>query len=196
MAQNDIFQLRVNYQLSGQKLVNVMHFRNSDSTGTGDERQGLAAAFIQHLVPPLKACLSDQVLIHSVSVKGVGAAKSQYIDVSVSENGSVTADPLPTNIAVAITTYANGKGPQYRGRFYLPGCPEIYVSLGIVGDTLIGLLATLADLLNDQLTDPLLGYKFNMCIWSEAHTQIRDVSYSEPQYRSRSLYSRTIGVGS
>jgi len=195
MAQNDVFELRVNYVMNSQKMVNVHHFVNDSAAGTGDEPSALADVFNNDFVPVLTTALTDSITVASISARGVGAAQTQYVEVDASSPGAIASQPLPTNIAGVISMYTGGILPRDRGRVYIPGLPEAGQDRGVVSVATYSNLNDYAFLFNDDHTDAATGYVFHMVVWSPAFPAVRQVQLAVPQSILKSMHSRTIGVG-
>lgn len=128
-AQNDLVELDVNWNLAGAGLAqNTFGFKCINVGGA--TLASLATAFKTALVHGTAGGFlfqtSSSLSTSSITVKDIkpGTAVSyEYVYTPVA--GQVTGDMLPPQCAFVYSLKTALKGRSYRGRFYLPGIPEV-----------------------------------------------------------------------
>lgn len=71
------------------------------------------------------ARVSSDISLSQVAVRNIAIAnQGEFVDAGAAVPGTAVGDPLPGQVALAITLRTANAGPSFRGRVYLPGWSE------------------------------------------------------------------------
>jgi hypothetical protein len=166
----------------------------------------ISASFITNVIPAFKACLDPTNDITSVKVACVSVpTRAPFVQTggSFPLSGTAGATHLPSTVAGIISKYTPTRGQHGRGRNYIPGIPNTFVTptvdpdrLNSTGITAYNALATALDV---QLTDTG-GVVLDMCIFKRVAKGLsvlngQDVSTFQTRPLLGTVRRRRIGRG-
>jgi hypothetical protein len=161
-----------------------------DDDDSTDMAEMLKLHFVEHVLGPLQACLSDEISIINLNTRRVWASPNQGKDwVQTSTPGTVASKSLPIADCAVISFYAAGAGPEYRGRMYVAGVPQSKTAGGDIDDGYITILETFAAAHKTPAaasghTTPWSGTLFS---------RVHDVPHSIAVYKARHSIKRIKG---
>jgi len=106
-----------------EELLNVLWFASENpilASTLEDIAAGVGTWWLENLVP----ILSDQHEIVDVIAIGQDEVNSPQRLVGVNTPGAVAGDPLPGNVALAVTFKSLYRGRSYQGRAFMGGIPR------------------------------------------------------------------------
>lgn len=126
-AANEIYQVKLKCRLDSQEVLNVLHFACpvSDSDVGTHLLKALVDCFLLQFLAGASSSLSCEGAVgHRVSPT-VGP-EVEYIPpgTSVSNNGSLDTDSMPSFVSAVVSIHTTRGGRSGRGRMYLAGMPE------------------------------------------------------------------------
>lgn len=126
----DCFKLEVEYIVAGASAYNVLHIRT-----TVPEEAGMAEALTliaaDSLVPGLVTVMSNQCRVSTLTVTSLSSAAGQVAvrNVAIEDGtGLILSPALPNSIAMVVSHRSGLAGRSNRGRSYLTGLPEEYLT--------------------------------------------------------------------
>lgn len=179
MAINDVWRVRIVTKYANQIGVNVVHYRESATTGTGATPQDVAGAVDGAVQAAYKAAIST-----AADYRGVGAARVSPVpslennSVANAGGGSVAGGILPTQTAGLISWRTALPGRANRGRIYIsfPGSADLSVS-----ETPIATYATRIQAISTALIGPITAgvgpntSTLKLCLRHKATGTVTDV---------------------
>lgn len=199
MADNDIYECNVDQTLNGHTIVNVLHFQQDGTDGTGSAREALADIWEANFKAPHKALMVTGVLIVQLRIRKLLPTQTQAFFRAIGENGDTLATGLPPQQCAILGQSGERGGPGGRrgaGHMKISGVPDSASANGRVNVAYADLMNTLGLVFAAKLTDVPSGYTFDSVILSAVDGVARQIINSGSSSRIRTCYSRTIGVGS
>jgi hypothetical protein len=127
------YRVTVFYQLDNQVCLWNMDYIMASSVQTASSEQNLANNFITACTTAIRGCLAADGLFSQVKVQCLtNPARIPSIVAIIAGNqpGSVAGTHLPSEVAAIISKQTSTKGQHGRGRLYLPGVPNSFVTPG------------------------------------------------------------------
>jgi len=196
-----ILQVTLDFTVNGQLNMALFHYVFQTGTAIAD---GKAAAldFISkievadELVPRFLDCISDEVLDLKVRAQWIWPARFRFVPSPTppAAGGSLNA-PLPSNVAAAITKYAETADRHGLGTLHIGGVPVTFVQDSLI--TVGGLIAY--DALGDKMSSVYVlttGQAMAPVLYRRGNPALSPVIIeANPQSTSRVSRRRTVGVG-
>lgn len=198
MADNDIYELNVDMTYSGQNLVNVYHFQQDGTDGTGTGRAALAAIWVANFKAPHVALLVSAVNTVQLRIRQLFPFQTQQLIFPIGALGDTIDNGLAPQQCAILNQKGERGGPKGRrgaGHMKISGVPASASAAGRVNDAYAELMNTLGTVFSSKLTDAGSGYTFDSVILSGVDDVPREILSSGSTSRIRTVYSRSIGVG-
>lgn len=133
MALNDIFESVLGFTQNGEKIVNVLHFRQSSVDVTNPAAKDLALAVEEDLwTAAYKAVVCDDLSLQTVRCNRIWPTLGGTYIHNVDDAGSVVDDPLPPNSNALLAFYSATVSKKGRGRIHISGVPDGWHKDGIL----------------------------------------------------------------
>jgi hypothetical protein len=136
---SQILRTTVEYLLDGQILANVFHI---------DANEAIDAVVTNAILDVVEAWVETQMMaVSSSDLEATGLVGRDLTTISgglverpfsTPVPGAIGSPSLPNNVAVCVTLFTDLAGRSYRGRSYMPGIPESYVTLSGISSMLAG----------------------------------------------------------
>lgn len=196
------YQVTWKQQILAQEVRNTFYYTTDVGEPTDAEWQDVADEIRADFVAEYAPFTSDQWNFYAIEVRRVdlaGLLSKEFFPTSGTLVGSVTSDPLPTQICLLISNKGSTTKPN-RARSYLAGALDSQVDNGLWTATRQGQGEALIDLqsnLNVAGTNPLSRVAAQ---WNSSHTQViatNDLSgaVSKASQVPATQRRRRIGVG-
>lgn len=192
MAINDIFEMVVGQQQNGQKLVNVLHFKQVTNNVAPDPIPDLVQAFGAYLQGVWLACMSNQLSIETLKIKRVGPTVGGSFVFPIDEAGLVVEDGVPPNANVIISFQSLALGKHQRGRVYLSGVPDTFHQDGTINPAGFTVYQTLAQGLVTVVNDGAATPDFLYGIFNRATLAFSPAKHYNIRPRMSNLRSRRL----
>lgn len=189
MSINDVYQATIGMNVKGQKIVNVLHFQQTSGDGVITPNNDLCLAIEEDLIPAYQTCCSNDLSFEKISAHKISPAIGGTYVKALAVAGTVAQDTLPPNGNVVASLYTANLTRQGRGRIFISGVPDTFVSSGRI---LNGSAATYVALL-DLLLLPIqaaAGATFQAGIWSSVGLAFHDFTTHQLRSAINTLRSR------
>ena len=130
MAAGDITQLTVVELINGQPSASVWYVRTVDDTGATDELLEARNQFVNNIMIDLQNMRSNEVVGECILAKRVHPTTSPTRVLDDGGSGGEALASLPANQAMVIRKYCGVADANRRGRYFISGIPELWVSDG------------------------------------------------------------------
>lgn len=196
MPSGDIYEVNVDATLAGQNVCNVHHFKQIGSDGSGDARTAVANMWNTHFKPEFLLCLTDQFAMTQYRVRRIEPTETQSLITATTGTGALAAEPLPNQSCAILRQLAVPLLRRGTGHVKMSGITIGNVSEGRILDTLKTLIeAYAAKMISDQ-TDAISGFTFREGVYSTVDQILRIIVRTAVLGTVKTVYSRSIGVGS
>ncbi len=198
MPNNDVFELNVDHTYNGQNLTNVLHFRQSGTDGSGSVLEALELVWFDNFRGPHKDLLVVDVNIVQLRARQLFPVQTQQRLLPINETGTISEIGLPPQQCAILSQKAERGGPKGRrgaGHMKISGVPVTEVDTGRVTLAYATLLNTLGAVFMERITNPISGFVFDSVTLSAIDDVARRIEQSFATSRIRTVYSRSIGVG-
>lgn len=179
-ATNDLVEVTIYCTGGDQVSANVIHYRVSSTTGTSATDATFAVAMDTAFSGPLKSVMANSARYEGVKVQIIKPTRRPATTTSTGAGaGTGGADMLPPGTAAVISKLTNVASREKRGRFYTPFQPETGNNAnGLPNAGQLGLIAAIANILDDQVTLGLLGNQavLNPCVYSRKAGTTEDIT--------------------
>jgi hypothetical protein len=120
---------------------------------SGSDLAALAADWWTVNGPSLQACMSQQIVYQTVTIRDLNDATGAegVYTMPVNTHGNLTADPVPYNAAAVISWRSATVGRRGRGRWYAVGIPEDQCSGNVMSATIQTLFLAAGVVLNSYV---------------------------------------------
>lgn len=192
---NDVLLFEIVGQLFGQTTISTFHYRwEADNSADQITEADADAAIRLTLSTPYRDCLTTDwtgLFTRTFVVKPTSTIPA--LVTTYTPDGVVDPPTLPPTNAVAITRRGTRRGPQGRGRVYLPAVPTAWTTGGLVTTStaytafgtamiaVVGVAAPLGELIP--------------CLWNRTFNTNNTVDAYTVQSVLRTQRRRAIGVG-
>lgn len=130
MALNDILQATIRSNVGGEKIANVIHFKQTSADGALPQNEDLVAAIIEDLVPALADVMSsDGEIVDAIARRVSPAVGGSYVG-PINEAGTVAQDTSPTQSCAVATLYSDTLTRKGRGRIHIGAVPDTFITNG------------------------------------------------------------------
>jgi hypothetical protein len=197
MAVNDTFRVILEQTLHNQKVVSVLHYRETATAPVNAEgATGLAARVAAIIVPALKGIQSVELVHDRVVVQHFHPppVNVPVLNATAAGPGGVAGDSLPTEVTAVITKTTPYAGPKYRGRMYVAGVPVSSENNSQLSAAALIAWNAAAAAMMVTLTSPA-GDDWDMIVWHKATSTFDYVSSLMARPVLRSQRRRQIGKG-
>ena len=194
MPDGTIYELSVDMDLNGNKVINVHHFEQTSADFGEDPRQELINAYQADVEGPQLLCQSDDILIEGYRVRAIHPVETQSFSLAAPAAGTLVGEALPANAGALLTWYTEEGSPIRIGRSFLPGIREQDTVRGVVISTLRTVLVGLGNALVAEIESGN-ALTFEKVLWRAADETFLRVITGEIRQRIKGLRSRTRGVG-
>lgn len=130
MPLNDILVAAIKMNVHGQKVVNVLHFKQTSADGALSPNKDLCLAIQEDIIPTYSLALSDELTFEAITAHRIKPTIGGTFHLTDGSSGSVTIDPVAPNVAALATLYSATLSRQGRGRIYIPGVGEDVINRG------------------------------------------------------------------
>jgi len=189
MALNDIFQAALQFNIKGEKVANVLHFKQTSSDVILPANEDLVAGIREDIWPSYQAILSEDVTLQSIACKKISPALGGSVVVPVNEAGTVAEDTMPTQSTVVATLYSDSIGARFRGRIYISGVPKTLVQDGRILNSAATDFVTFLDTLKTTVQAGT-GATFAPGVWSVYASIFSQYTYHELRAFTHTLRGR------
>jgi hypothetical protein len=196
MAAGPVWQLTITGDIDGQRVQNVLHFRET-AAGAGEiPALDLIEAVGLTVMPKWAACLSagwQATSFYCRKVAPVPAIPFLRLATGTMAFIGTRGDAVcPPTSALLLSLYSDEASRRGRGRIYLPGVAEADQDAGQIVEALLTAAVVLCEELDDTITDAN-GGQYNPCVFSRVDVEGYDVITAQPQtnlatQRSRRAY--------
>lgn len=147
-------KVSVEFELAGQQVVITLWFKGS-APATALELNDLNVAILDWAQDELLPLLSTAITLTGATstAQDSDSAPTDYNALTPAQNGAVSSDSIPNNVALVTSFLTALRGRSYRGRVYMPGLPANALSdAATVGSSLVTALAAAFAALSDVET--------------------------------------------
>lgn len=147
----DILEVRVNYQQSGQQLLNVFHYRYEGSTTITDGQAAVNTALTFFSADPTcwlntwQSSASPDCICPNLAGQMIHVLRRPYYTLPGPFPGEGMGSTLPQNVQLGITKVGSTVGRGKTGRVEVPGITADMIADGMTTVTGMGFLLQLAD---------------------------------------------------
>lgn len=198
MPEGDIYEVNVDQTYNGQNLVNVLHFIQDGTDGSGSAREALGDIWVDNFQLPHLALMVTNVTIVQLRIRKLLPTQTQQFLRTINATGSQIESGLPPQQCAIISQKGQRGGPKGRrgaGHMKVSGVPLGATDAGRVNLNYATDMNTLGLVFADKLTDMATGFTFDSCVLSAVDSVARVIVHSGSTSRIRTVYSRSIGVG-
>jgi len=195
MPANDVFEMSVDQTLDSQNLTNVYHFIQTSSDGTGDARSALNALWTLIWKTLYLATVTGAVNMIQTRVRRLHPVQTQTLITANAGAGGIAAESLPPQSCAILRQYATPLARRGTGHVKISGIDVAASESGRIDaaqETLLNAFG--APMASDQ-TEVASGYVFRMGVYSSIDEQLRPIQSALALGRIKTVYSRSIGVG-
>lgn len=131
-------KVALEYNWNGKAVVNIYHVTTADPI-TSIKLDAIADIFISWFTVNLALRLSDEIELTGVTAMNLDVPNGEKVEVAVTppEAGQVASESVSNNVASVVTLGTLKTGRSFRGRTYVPGIAEVYVSSNDLDATLL-----------------------------------------------------------
>ncbi len=193
MPDGDVYQLSTDLTYNGQNCVNVFHFEQNGTDGTGDPRQDLTDVFNFTYATLFRGLMTVGVQFVQIRVRRLIATKTQTLINTVGSAGTHSGGGMPTHAAALVRQ--RGETPLARrgtGGLKIVGVPFTVVAAGRLTAAYAGLMQTFGAL--GEVDHTLTAWTWRQCILSGGNVA-RIIEHTSVAPRIVTVRSRQIGVG-
>lgn len=194
MPDETIYELSVDMDLNGNKVINVHHFEQTSADFGEDPRQELIDAYQADVQGPQLACQSDDILIEGYRCRAVSPVETQCLTETAPAAGTLVGEALPANSGALVAWYTEEGSPVRVGRTFLPGIREVDTVRGVLISTLRTLLVGFGNAIVAEIESGN-SLTFTKVLYRAADETFLNVLTGEIRQRIKGLRSRTRGVG-
>lgn len=192
---NDVLLFEIVGQLFGQTTISTFHYRWEADNDVDQITEAEADAAIRLVLStPYRECLTTDwtgLLTRTFVVKPTSTIPA--LVTTYTPDGTVDPPTLPPANAAAITRRGSRRGPQGRGRVYLPAVPTAWTTGGLVTTTTAYTAFATAMVSQVGVAAPL-GILFPV-LWNRTNNTNTLVDAFTVQSVLRTQRRRAIGVG-
>ncbi len=196
MASGDIYELTVDQTYGGQDIVNVHHFVQIGDDGSGDARDALTKMWDDDFKTPFLAVVVDVLNVVQVKARRLFPTQTQQFFLAVGETGTQVQTGLPPQQCAILAQVGTRFGNRGRGYMKISGVPITEVDSGRITAAYATLLNTLGTEHSTNHTASPSGYVFHGAVLSSVDDVARQIQKAGGTSRIKTVYSRSIGVGS
>ena len=195
MPDGDIFELNVDMTFAGQNCVNVHHFEQAGTDGTGDAREALTTIWVDAFLDDFLALMVDVVTVVQLRCRRIKPTQTQQFIETVGLDGTNADTGMPSGSCPLIRFYTETTGRKGVGGMKLVGASINNVDFGRVNLAYANLMQTFADIFGGNHVDPGSGYTFTPSVYSLIDNVAREIVAGVALTRVRTVHSRQVGVG-
>lgn len=195
MAADDTFSVSCDLTYNGQNCVNVLHFKQIGSDGTGVAMASLETVWDTIYKTLYRGLMVITVNVVQVRVRRLAAVESQSTITAVGLAGTHSGQGMPTHSAALLRQRGSSTDPRKgTGGQKIVGVPRSIVEAGRLTQAYADLLIAYGQLGESDETDGATGYTFRQCILDAAGNS-RIIVHNAATPRLITVRSRQIGVG-
>lgn len=122
-------RVSVEFTWNGEEVVNIHHVV-MDTTPTLLDLTAIGTVIRDWARDNLMPNLSDQCELTGVTALDLNVPNGDkvYVPMAPPEPGNVAGESMPNNVALVCSFYTEKTGRSFRGRAYVPGMAELYVT--------------------------------------------------------------------
>jgi len=164
MPAGDVFLVNLDIEFAGQKTTNGYHLHLTAEGEALDPRLAAINALYGAIEDAWAPLMTDEAVMVQARCRQIAPLETQTWYEPLSLPGARAADGMPPQTAYHITQ-RNGTSAKYgNGSLYLSGVAQDLIDGGRLTSTGINLLETLANRLNDTMSN--VGWTFDCGVWS------------------------------
>ena len=194
MPAGTIYELSVDMDLGGNKVMNVHHFEQTSGDLGQDPRAELIDAYQGDVQTFQLACQSADISITGYRCRAVSPTPTQSFVNTDAAAGTLVGEALPANASAVVAWYTEEGSPVRVGRTFLPGIREEDTLQGLVTNVLRVLLIAFGNVIVDSIESGNT-LTFTKVLYKTLDETFLNVLTGEPRPRVMGLRSRTKGVG-
>jgi hypothetical protein len=147
-------QVNLRFTLLSQQIENTLYFEYNAGSVTTALMTTLGQDLITWWAASIAGELTTDLTFREVYVTDLTTQTSPTVTVTTGLplNGTLSGDPVPNNVALCLSFRSSGRGRSSRGRNYISGFPEGYVSGNDIDTTLADALVVAYEELKDAAT--------------------------------------------
>lgn len=195
MADGDIYELTVDQTYGGQDISNVHHFVQIGTDGTGGARQALADIWENEFKVAFLALVVDVLNVVQLRVRKLFPTQTQQYIQAIGETGTYVQTGLPPQQCAILRQHGTRSGSKGTGHMKISGVPITEVESGRVTAAYATQMNTLGTVYANAQTDAPSGFVFHSCVLGVSDDVAREIQKAGGTSRIKTVYSRTIGVG-
>lgn len=196
MPDGDIYEINVDGTVAGQNICNVHHFVQVGSDGTGDARTALATLWNDVYKAKFLDCLADAYALQQYRVRQLKPVETQSLVTAASGAGDIAIEPLPNQNCAILRQYAVPLLRRGTGHVKLSPIPITFGSEGRIDDAMATLMDVFGAVMEADQTESGSGYVFRSGVYSLVDFILRKIVSTQAVGPIKTVYSRSIGVGS
>lgn len=178
MAVGDIYQLTLTGDIDGQRVQNVLHFKEKVATDQPIPASDLIEAWITKFAEAWADCLSAGWHMTSYYCRRVQPAPGipflRLATTTAALQGTRGDAVCPPQTCLLFSLYTLHADRHGRGRIYMPGVAEADQDAGQIVEALVTPIVALEALLNDQFAGTGTG-AYRLCVYSRVESAGYDV---------------------
>lgn len=176
MALGDIYEASLLYSIKGEKVANVLHFREDVTPGTVDPPLDLANTISASFwTGNLDLVMSNDVTLQMIRARRISPTLGGGILLPVNTDGQVSADTLPPNNCAVMTLYTARTDRAGRGRVFLSGVPDTWQGDGLIEVAVAPTYQAIMDNLKTYFTSAD-GGQWQCGIWSPTYSDFNVIT--------------------
>ena len=138
----DVAQVVLEGRQDGQATINDLYFQISGGGITPTNIQALNTAVKNWFTGNLAPLLSEDWSALRSRALDLGAADGAYNEQQATATGGEASEAAPNNVAVCMSFRTAQRGRSSRGRNYIPGIPNVSITLNTVDSAFLASLET------------------------------------------------------
>lgn len=145
MAAGEIFQCTVVAIHNAEPVANVFYVKVLDDTGTSDALADAVDALMTQIVTKVAAFQNDDLAYECILGRRVSPTTSPTRVITSALVGSHASSSLPANMAFNFRHYSENGNKNQRGRWYIGGMTQLFVSKGRISQSQRSLFESFMD---------------------------------------------------
>jgi len=152
VAENDLYQLKVHYQVADAFCQFTMGYRMGDGTYTVDTPFAVIEKYVASYLPSLLQAISTQCEVDHITFGPIGISTELAAFGNMDNaDGVLVGDALPANMCAIIHLGTVAPNSKHNGRIFISGVPEDVQFEGIMTAPQLQRVQDFADLLFNPL---------------------------------------------
>ena len=192
MAAGDVYQIGAVQVIDTVAMENVFFMKVVDDDGITNKLEHAANAFNSEIRPEMRAIQSTQLNHECTIIKKVSPTTDIAEVVLVDEDGLHSGEALPQNVGVILSYYGGNGDKNRRGRVFVPGVPENWVSDGRLIESVSTVMLNLGVAMAADIT--YSGAEYKMQVYSKKLQIFTDIAQALVRPVPTKVRRRTPGM--